>query len=128
MSRPRTKGATIGIHLPLGADAEVRKRAQLKGVSVARYIEAALIRTLGVVEDETVPQGVIASATVPVKAKSGPNGKKVDSAGPKPDLRPTGADQVDATGCAHTVRTLIGGGMSKCGTCGGIRGANGVWR
>lgn len=118
MSKPRLKGATIGIRLPLGSDEIARRRAEAAGVSVAVYLGDLVARALGSPSPATPwnERDVVALKPKVVR-------KETRSESNKRTVHPS----TEMT-CAHRDRSLIGGGMSRCKDCGKTRGADGVWR
>jgi hypothetical protein len=115
VSRPRFKGRTIGLQLPLSVDAEVRRRAELAGVSPGVWIADRLTRSMGA--DAT---GGVVRALRPVRDESNTRTPTEEEA--VRERHPS------SKACAHSVKMPIAGGLSKCRSCEMVRGADGVWR
>lgn len=118
VSKPRLKGPTIGVRLPLQVDAAVRRKAEADGLSVSVLLADLIARSVG---------GPVAATpwnerVVPLTRRAAP---KVTSRGEsnKRTVHPS-----TDMGCAHRERALIGGGLSRCKDCAKTRGADGVWR
>jgi hypothetical protein len=98
MSKPRFKGSTIGVRLLLPVDAEVRRLAELAGVSPSVYLSRLIEGSLG----RSSLDELRAAPRVGAKIRS--------------------------SACRHSDKVLLGGGLARCKACLMTRGADGVWR
>lgn len=91
MSKPKTKGAVIGVRLPLAVDTEIRKRAELRDVTPAVYVEQILISAV----ERNPTKSVRNRSATPVK------------------------DRIDAkVACVHKEQNRLGTGLWVCKGCG----------
>ena len=109
MSKPKLKGNTIGVRLPLGLDAEVRERAAARGLSPGVYLSASIARSMS-----PEPR--------PVSA--------LDERRPlrRQEVQDESNKRTPVDECFHATRVPIAGGLMRCEKCQKVRGADGSWR
>lgn len=135
MARPKTRGDTIAVQLPLDVDGLLRALAEGEGVSagkmiadiVGRWVVAggALV-TLGSMGANTSMGGSSTTFTVPTAADKGALVRPTKKV--KPPRREANIRSVPDVGCEHKRATVVAGGLRRCVDCGAVRGVDMVWR
>jgi hypothetical protein len=125
MSKPKLKGETIGVRLPLLVDASVRSAALAAGITPSEWLTRRIVRLYAPDEGEPLQKQEIAADSGPIPASVTPMGPKREKKRVESNMSTV---RHPSSACEHKNRAQLAGGMAKCVDCGRIRGANGSWR